>query len=167
MVELSVPLSMSVTPVRRSLRIALQQAARPHRTHREIQTNTYALMNVHKRTLMDDWITFGTTLNKMEILLKESTAIHPSTMKTYLKLHLDLLLAGYNYYFITCDKIDKFDENMLSGHVPCVSFMHNLRMRIQQFTMQLKYDTNDAYIIREIYPVFCKRLLKEIHAHSE
>jgi len=40
--------------------------------------------------------------------------------------------------------------------------MRNLRKRVQSFVTQLKYDTNDDYMMRMIYPVFCKRLLKEI-----
>jgi hypothetical protein len=149
---------MSTIPVRRSLHIALQQAAHTHRTDKEIQTNTYALMKIHTRTLMNDWMTLGVALGKMEDLLEESTSI----ITTHRKLCEELRMMCYEYYWTSYDYIEKLDENMLVRDIPCVSFMRNLRKRVQSFVTQLKYDTNDAYIMRMIYPVFCKRLLKEI-----
>lgn len=153
---------MSTIPVRRSLHIALQQAARTDRTDTEIQTNTYTLMKIYTRTLMNDWIAFNTSLGKMENLLGESTSIPTSIMATHRKHCEELRMMCYEYYWIAYDFIEKLDENMLVRDIPCVSFMRNLRKCVQSFVKQLQYDTNDAYIMRMIYPVFCKRLLKEI-----
>jgi hypothetical protein len=153
---------MPTIPVRRSLHNALQQAAHIHRTDREIQTNTYALMNIHKRTLMNDWMTLGVALGKMEDLLQKCTSIPTSIMATHQKLCEELRLMCYEYYWTAYNMIETLDENMLIRYIPCVSFMRNLRMRVQSFVKQLKYDTNDDYMMRMIYPVFCKRLLKEI-----
>jgi hypothetical protein len=153
---------MSTIPVRRPLHNALQQAARTHRTDTEIQTNTYALMSMHTRTLMNEWIALGSALGKMENLLGESTSIPTSIMTTHQKTHDELRMMCYEYYWIAYDFIEKLDENMLVRDIPCVSFMRNLRKRVQSFVKQLQYDTNDAYIMRMIYPVFCKRLSKEI-----
>jgi hypothetical protein len=153
---------MPTIPVCRSLHIALQQAAHTHRTDTEIQTNTYALMNIHKRTLMNDWMTLGVALSKMEDLLQKCTSIPTSIMATHQKLCEELRMMCYEYYWTSYDYIEKLDENMLIRDIPCVSLMRNLRKRVQSFVTQLKYDTNDDYMMRMIYPVFCKRLLKEI-----
>lgn len=148
--------------IRRSFRLAVNQSGRTNRTAKEIQSNTYSLQQVHKRELMDDWLTLHKSLNMLQELVKQNTSIDEMTKASYLETLTTFRTACNNYHWIAHYRLDKMSETILTGKVPCVVFMHAIRWRIHQFASALKYDTVNHYLMKEIYHTFCDRLLTEV-----
>ena len=153
--------------IRRSFRLAIKQSGRNDRTVKEIQSNIYSLQQVHKRELMDDWRTLHKSLHMIEELVKQHTYISETTKALYLEILATIRTACNSCHWIAFYRLDKMNETILTGKVPCVAFMHTIRWRIHQFASALKHDTADHYLMKEIYHVFCDRLLTEIRENTK
>ena len=156
-------------PLRRSARIAAKNLAREDRTHNEIQANTISFRNIQVLKVFDDGEAILKALNKVDTLLREITTLGSDEVLSHKRLFGDLFKKCVTCIGLTHNNVNNLtDEKQLSGDVPSVVFLHDLRKRlvvfVQHFEYEVMYSKND-YLTKEIYPLFCKRVTAEIEEH--
>jgi hypothetical protein len=164
-------MSAYTVPLRRSARIAAKNLAREDRTHYEIQDNTLAFKDIQRRKLFDAWKVIVASMEKLETLLDNVTTLDKNTMIAYTELYSRLNLRSVQYFEQTHDLIlGLTDEKQLSCDIPSVVFMRDLSKRANDFVLHLEYEilhsTND-YLLKQIYPLFCKRMIAQIEKHLQ
>jgi hypothetical protein len=159
--------SMSIVPVRRSLRIAIQKCTRKNSTAEEKQSAIQELKQIYKNALLKEWNDVTAVLDKLKMVMQQNAGDNPHKMAVSMYLYDDLCDAFWKYRAFAQCTINVMNEKMLIVDIPYTKVMFNLGCHINVFVKSLKYYTNMFCNAYEIYTRLCMNLTKEIHKRMQ